>query len=67
MPQKLKEKLTIGEQIQAHFDQNQSWLAKQIGMSEGQLSKKINGHKDWTQSDLDKINKVLGTSFKLNN
>lgn len=61
----VKEKRSIADQIKDHFTKNQSWLARQIGMSEGQLSKKMNGSKDWTQEDLDKINKVLGTQFKL--
>lgn len=65
MTTKVKEKRSIGDQIKDHFVRNQAWLATQIGMSEGQLSKKINGTKDWTQGDLDKINKVLSTNFKL--
>lgn len=64
MPHKTKEKQSIGEQIKNHFT-NQSWLAAQIGISEAQLSRKMKGRIDWTQEDLDKINTVLGTSFKL--
>lgn len=63
MTQKLKP--TIGEQIKAHFKKNQSWLAEQIGMSNGNLSKKLNDKIKWSQSDIDKINKALGTSYKL--
>jgi plasmid maintenance system antidote protein VapI len=65
MVQKIKEKRSIGDQIKDHFIKNQSWLAEQIGMSEAQLSRKIKGTKEWTQDDLDKINKVLNTDFKL--
>ncbi len=65
MATRIKEKRTIGDQIKGHFTRNQSWLAKQIGMSEGQLSKKIHNKKEWSQDELDKINKVLGTDFKL--
>jgi Cro/C1-type helix-turn-helix DNA-binding protein len=65
MAQKIKEKRSIGDQIKDHFIRNQSWLAQQIGMSEAQLSRKIKGTKEWLQEDLDKINKVLNTDFKL--
>ena len=62
---KTKDKKSIGEQIKSHFFKNQSWLAHEIGMSEAQLSRKIKGTKDWIQPELDAINKVLGTDFKL--
>jgi plasmid maintenance system antidote protein VapI len=65
MATKIKEKKTIGEQIKLMFSRNQSWLARQVGLSEAQLSRKINDTKEWTQEDLDKINKVLNTDFKL--
>jgi len=65
MTAKATKKQTIGERIKAHFSRNQRWLAEQIGMSSSLLSEKINEHRDWTQKDLDKINKVLGTDFKL--
>lgn len=62
----LKQKtIPIGEQIKSILNKNQRWLAQQIGMREALLSEKINQVKDWNQEDLDKINKVLGTSFKL--
>jgi plasmid maintenance system antidote protein VapI len=64
MAQKIKENKSIGEQIKDHFT-NQSWLAAQTGISEAQLSRKMKGRIDWTQDDLDKINKLLGTSFKI--
>lgn len=65
MAPKIKEKKTIGEQIKFIFSRNQAWLARQVGLSEAQLSRKINETKDWTQEDLDKINKILDTDFKL--
>lgn len=65
MASKTKEKQTIGEQIKAHFSKNLGWLAKQIGISQGQLSKKIHETKPWTQEELDKVNEAIGTSFKL--
>lgn len=65
MATKMQIKKTIGEQIKEHFSRNQRWLAKQIDMSPSRLSEKINEFKPWTQEDLDKINKVLNTNFKL--
>jgi hypothetical protein len=65
MATKLKENRSIGDQIKDHFKKNQTWLSMQTGISEAQLSRKIKGTKDWTQDELDKINKVLGTNFKL--
>lgn len=65
MNAKVKDKRSIGDRIKDHFQRNQSWLADQIGMSESQLSKKMKGKKEWTQEELDKINKALGTDFKL--
>lgn len=62
---KTSDKSGIAKQIKAHFNKNQSWLAKKIGRSEGYLSKRMTGFKDWSQDDLDRINKILGTSFKL--
>ena len=64
MTQTIKEKKAIGDEIKSHFT-NQGWLAAQIGISQSQLSKKMKGTKDWLQEELDAINKVLGTSFKL--
>lgn len=61
----VKEKRSIADQIRDHFTRNQSWLAAKIGMSEAQLSKKMHNKRPWLQSELDKINKVLGTDFKL--
>ncbi len=60
-----KSKANIGDEIKSHFTKTQSWLAKKIGMSNGQLSKKLNNKAGWSQKELDAINKILGTSFKL--
>jgi plasmid maintenance system antidote protein VapI len=65
MAQKEKEKKSIGQRIREHFSRNQGWLAKETGISEAQLSRKMNGTRDWTQDELDKINKLLGENFKL--
>ncbi len=56
---------TISDQIKLELMRNQRWLAKKIGMRESLLSEKINMVKEWEQGDLDKINKVLGTCYKL--
>jgi len=56
---------SIGEVIKAHFSRNQQWLSDETGISQSQLSKKINGRIPWKQKELDKINKVLGENFKL--
>jgi hypothetical protein len=64
----VKEKKTskqIGSEIKLILSRNQRWLSDMICMREPLLSEKINGRKDWTQEELDAINKVLGTSFKL--
>lgn len=65
MAQKTKDMQAIGREIKSHFNRNQGWLARQIGMSEAQLSRKMSGMVEWTQIELDKINAVLGTKFKL--
>lgn len=55
----------IGNEIKKLLSRNQRWLADQIHMREPLLSEKINGRKDFTQEELDIINKVLKTEFKL--
>lgn len=65
MPVKSKDKLSIGLQIKSHFNRSQAWLAQEIGMTESQLSRKINGYVEWSQVELDKINEILGTKFKI--
>jgi hypothetical protein len=64
----VKEKKTskqIGAEIKLLLSRNQRWLSDQICMREPLLSEKINGRKDFEQAELDSINKILGTSFKL--
>lgn len=60
----VKTKETIGSVIKSHL-KTQGWLAEQIGISQSQLSKKIHETKPWKQGELDIVNKVLGTDFKL--
>jgi len=59
------EYMKMCNEIKAHLSRNQRWLANQIGMRAPVLSNKINDREDFTQEELDKINKVLETSFKL--
>lgn len=64
----VKEKKTskqIGSEIKLILSRNQRWLSDQICMREPLLSEKINGRKDFEQEELDKINEVLGTNYKL--
>lgn len=60
-----KKEKSISVQIREFLYRNQSWLARETGIKEPILSRKLNGYVDWTQDDLDKINKALGTNFKL--
>lgn len=64
MAHKVKDKKEIGEKIRGLL-KTQTWLALEAGISEAQLSRKMNGTKDWTQEELDRINEVLGTNFKI--
>lgn len=60
-----KKEKSISTQIREFLYRNQAWLARETGIKEPVLSRKLNGYVDWTQEDLDKINKALGTNFKL--
>lgn len=42
-----------------------TWLCKRIEVSNGHLSNVLNGKRTLTPELMDKINKVLGTDFKL--
>lgn len=55
----------IGAEIKLLLSRNQRWLSDMICMREPLLSEKINGRKDFVQDELDIINKVLSTHFKL--
>lgn len=55
----------IGAEIKLILSRNQRWLSDKIKMREPLLSEKINGRKDFEQSELDLINKVLDTNYKL--
>lgn len=44
-----------------------TWLCKKIGISNSHFTNIIKGKKNLTVEINDKINKTLGTDFKLNN
>ncbi len=62
--EKTKSKL-IGAKLKELLSRNQRWLADRIQMREPLLSEKITGRKDFTQEELDLINKEMNTDFKL--
>lgn len=55
----------IGAQLKELLSRNQRWLAGKIKMREALLSEKITGVKEFTQAELDLINKEMNTDFKL--
>jgi hypothetical protein len=60
-----KKEKSISAQIREFLYRNQAWLARETGIKEPILSRKLNEYIEWTQEELDKINKALGTNFKL--
>lgn len=67
MAAKVKKSASLGKLIKSHLNRNQRWLAKETGMREPDLSEKLNDLKQFTQEELDKINSVLQTNYKLDN
>ncbi len=55
----------IGAKLKEILSRNQRWLANKIQMREALLSEKITGQKEFTQEELDLINKELNTDFRL--
>lgn len=56
------------EKIKAYLDDKglkYSWLCRKVDISTGHLSNIFGGIKNLTPELTDKINKVLGTDFKL--
>ncbi len=49
----------------AMVGRTQRWVSDQTLIPEDKLSNKMRSRSKWKQEDLDKINKVLGTDFKL--
>jgi group I intron endonuclease len=60
-----EQQLKMRKDLQALLRRNQKWLAGKIGMRTPVLCDKINGFNDWTQKELDLINEVMNTDFKL--
>ena len=63
----IKNKKTVAL-IKAHLENNgtkHSWLCNNIGISSGHLTNILSCKRNLTPEIIDKINEVLGTSFKL--
>lgn len=63
----MKKKCVL-DNIKEHMQENglkYTWLCEKVGISTGHMSNIFGGHKNLTEELLGKINKVLGTSFKL--
>jgi len=59
--------ISVQEQIKAALDgRTQRWLQNKVGIiSEDMLSKKMQGHFQFTKEEIDAINKVLKSKIKL--
>lgn len=61
-----KVKISAPDQVKLALDgRTQRWLAMEIKIPEDSLSQKMNGLKDFTQSEIDAINNRLGSNIKL--
>lgn len=61
-------KAKVIDKIVGHMDERglkYTWLCKKVNVSNGHLSNIFNGVRTLTPELNDKINKVLGTDFKL--
>lgn len=59
-----KKKVTVPEQVKNALDgRTQRWLAMEIRMPEDELSKKMNGINEFTDEDIDAINKRLSSNI----
>ena len=59
-------KLCVQEQVKNALDgRSQRWLAMEIKMPEDTLSRKMNGYKEFTQDEVDTINKRLNVNIVL--
>lgn len=59
-------KICVQEQVKKALDgRSQRWLAMEIKMPEDLLSRKMNGYKEFTQDDVDRINKRLSSTIYL--
>lgn len=62
----IRRRKLLGNKIKEALDgRKQYWLAEKLGIPDDYLSNKLNGRKQLTQEELDKINVILDTSFTL--
>lgn len=60
-----KSKLPIGEQVKEALDgRTQRWLAREIGMTEDSLSRKMQGLLEFTDDEIESINVRLSSSIQ---
>lgn len=60
----MEEKKSIKEQIEIALDgRSQRWLSFEVRIAEAELSKKINGVMNFTDAEIEKINKRLCSSI----
>jgi len=60
----MEEKKSLKEQIEVALDgRSQRWLSFEVRIAEAELSKKINGVLEFTDAEIEKINKRLGSSI----
>lgn len=60
-----KVRLTVSEQVIKALDgRPQRWLALRIMMPEDELSKKLNGKKEFTDEEISQINELLKSKIK---
>jgi antitoxin component HigA of HigAB toxin-antitoxin module len=60
--------MSVTEKIKSHMKKEglkYTWLCSKIGISKSHLSNMLSGTKKYTPEINSKINKVLGTDFKL--
>jgi hypothetical protein len=59
-----KKKLTVPQQVEGALDgRTQRWLAREIGMADDELSKRMNNHKEFSDEEIAKINKRLSSNI----
>jgi len=57
-------KKTLKQKIEEALDgRTQRWLSFEVRIPEAELSKKVNGIIEFTESEIEKINKRLGSSI----
>jgi hypothetical protein len=60
----VKKEKSLKEQFEIALDgRSQRWLSFEVRIAEAELSKKINGIIEFTDAELERINKRLGSSI----